>query len=48
MDELLSAVLDAHGGLDNWQRVRTLRVGFRGAARSGPRAAGRTYSQTKP
>src|ERR1700730_5173864 len=33
MDELLSAVLDVHGGLDNWQRVRTLRVGF---SRSGP------------
>jgi len=33
MDELLSAVLDAHGGLDNWQRVRTLRVGF---SRGGP------------
>jgi hypothetical protein len=24
MDELLSAVLDAHGGLDNWQKARTL------------------------
>ena len=24
MDELLSAVLDAHGGLDNWQTARTL------------------------
>jgi hypothetical protein len=24
MDELLSAVLDAHGGLDNWQRARTV------------------------
>ena len=33
MDELLSAVLDAHGGLDNWQSVRTLRVRF---SRGGP------------
>jgi hypothetical protein len=24
MDELLSAALDAHGGLDNWQKARTL------------------------
>ena len=24
MDELLSAVLDAHGGLDNWQKAITL------------------------
>src|SRR5258708_32135051 len=40
MDELLSAVLDAHGGLDNWQRVRTLRVGF---SRSGPFWAARGW-----
>jgi hypothetical protein len=24
MDEPLSPVLDAHGGLDNWRRARTL------------------------
>ena len=40
MDELLSAVLDAHGGLDNWQRVRTLRVGF---SRGGPFWAARGW-----
>ena len=26
MDELLARVLDAHGGLDNWSKVTTLRV----------------------
>ena len=26
MNELLSAVLDAHGGLDNWQKATTLRA----------------------
>ena len=40
MDELLSAVLDAHGGLDNWQRVRTLRAGF---SRGGPFWAARGW-----
>ena len=33
MDELLSAVLDAHGGLDDWQSVRRLRARF---SRGGP------------
>jgi hypothetical protein len=29
MDELLSAVLDADGGLDNWQNARTLTARLR-------------------
>ena len=40
MDELLSAVLDAHGGLDNWQNVRTLTVRF---SRGGPFWAARGW-----
>ena len=40
MDELLPAVLDAHGGLDNWQRVRTLRARF---SRGGPFWAARGW-----
>jgi len=48
MDELLSAVLDAHGGLDNWQRAGTLTPGYRWADRSGPLAAGRTSRRARP
>ena len=48
MDELLPAVLDARGGLDDCQSLRTLRVGF---SRGGPFWAARGWpnsSQTKP
>jgi hypothetical protein len=48
VDELLERVLDAHGGLDNWSEVTTLRVKRSWAVRFGRREVGLASTRVRP